>query len=72
MTNTEKSMGNNAKLTDSDRMVLKKAYDKNNDGELSSDEIEAIINDYKNGKIFSEEVKIVLNKFDDNQDGLLQ
>ena len=59
------------KLTKEDIKVLKKSYDKNDDGSLSSEEIDSLVSDYKSGKKLPAEVVIVLKKYDDNGDGIL-
>jgi mitochondrial fission process protein 1 len=54
-----------------DMKILLDAYDANHDQKFSEDEIQLMINDLKNSKEMSSEVKNVLMKFDTNGDGVI-
>ena len=60
-----------AQMSDEDRLLLVKHYDKDGNKLLSAEEIANIVSDYNDKRILDPEVVSVLNKYDTNKDGSL-
>jgi mitochondrial fission process protein 1 len=56
-------------ISNEDKLVLMKAYDKNQDNIMSANEILEMVSDFNLGKITNKAVRAVLEKYDTDQDG---
>jgi len=56
-------------MSEEDRKVLMKAYDKDHNNILSADEISSIVSDFNQGRVSNRSVLDVLNRYDTNKDG---